>query len=130
MAVSDDRDVDKGPWLLLAPNPFLAVSDVLDRGDSSFEESAGSPFTPMESLLRERTESDDEDASEEAVVITPDGEKVLPTAPLRRGQPPPEASGLERVPFWVLSLGAYAVLGLASLLVARRRLWVPRARLP
>ena len=129
VAVSDERDVGKGPWLLLAPNPFLAVSDVLDRGDREFEDSAGSPFTPMESLLGERTDRDDEEISEGGVVITPDGERVLPTAPLRRSQPPPEESGLERVPFWVLSLGAYAVLGLASLLLARRRLWVPRARL-
>lgn len=128
VALSDSRRVDDGPWLLLTPNPFAAVSDVLEGREGEFEDTAGSPFTPMQALLRERTSEDEEEEFDEEVVIGPDGAPV-PVSPLERRPAPPEKTGLDRVPFWALSLGAYALVGLSSLVLARRRLSVPKSRL-
>ena len=101
---------------VLQLNPFMAMADVLDRradivsGGNSF-----SPFSPLQELLRRR------EGSEGFVdaFVNEAGEVE------RRARN--DASGLNRVPFVLLSLLAYAGVGAGALWLAARRLDLPKA---
>lgn len=101
---------------VLQLNPFMAMADVLDRradvlsGGSSF-----SPFSPMQSLLAQRS------GESERFVGAPQG--------IDGGivDVEEDATGLNAVPFVVFALLAYAGLGAGALALAARRIDLPKA---
>ena len=97
----------------------MSVARVLEgEADIFSRRSVLSPFSPMQTLLRERT--DDDPVDRPAFVAGPgvvepfegDGEKSL---------------GLNAVPFVVYSLVAFAAMTAGALALAARLLAVPRA---
>lgn len=120
-----NRNLDTDNQAVLQVNPFMAVADVLD--DAADENSGGSsfsPFTPMQSLLRDREQASEErfTRGERAVIVGPDGLRRLGPRPQRDAV----GRGLNAVPFVVFSLLAYAGIAAGSLALAARRLHVPR----
>lgn len=125
---------------VLALNPFVAVAGVLEaRGEG--DTPAGSPFTPLQFLLDQRDpEHEAVQVRERAVGGRGGGDlgEVDDVVVIDDGTDPfagdEEAGGdrrrrdpLSRVPFWVLSLAAYAGLVAVSLVVGSRRLALPKA---
>lgn len=136
-AFSRGRAVDN--QLVLQVNPFMAVASVLDRGDDLFSGGSGlSPFTPMQALIGERGDDDDTARDEVRVVEQGQGEVFMDDSGRARVvdappgvQAPPERTAgprnpLNRVPFVVFSLLAYAGLSAGALWASARRLSVPR----
>ena len=105
-------------------NPFMAMADVLDRRGDIFNGGTGfSPFSPFQALLQQRR-------GDERFVGQVDRVEVIDGRPVPvRDERPDEPAGLNRVPFVVLSLFAYAALCGGSLALASRRLDLPKAAL-
>ena len=98
---------------VLQVNPFMAMADVLDRRADLLSGGSGfSPFSPMQALLRERNGQSDGFG----VVV---GDQF--------GIDDSEAEGLNKVPFIVYALVAYAGLGTGALALAARRIDLPKA---
>lgn len=140
VAYGTQRVLDRGPGptsqLALVPNPFMAVADVLEpRPEDSSGGFGDSPFTPMQSLLRERSHGAGwfqveqgegevhvmEDGMGRVEVRGEGGAGFVEAAPGRGPRPL-----LHRIPFWVESLVFWAALSLGALALAARRLAVPR----
>lgn len=116
------QNSERTSQMALVVNPFMAVADVLDARPDDFAGSFGaSPFTPMQSLLRERNNPDFAFLQNDLVT---DGPNAAVPAIGRR------APLLDRIPFWIESLMAWAVLSIGALALAARRLSLPRAVLP
>lgn len=147
------RALDQGPGptsqLVLVANPFMAVADVLERrtGDSNGDSGGGigdSPFTPMQTLLSERSHDPRRFLSEgrfqsgnaegevfEGPVTTVVGVPGGQVGPVEVQPQPRERLALaNRLPFWIESLVVWTVLSLGALALAARRLAVPRSVLP
>jgi hypothetical protein len=118
---SDDGDPDDSVrnQALLQLNPFMAMADVLDRrADLLSGGSSLSPFSPMQALLGERRgESDD------FVPAPPPG---VDGGFVDVQDDSSDATGLNRVPFVVFALLAYAGLGTGALALAARRIDLPK----
>lgn len=137
-AYGTQRVLDRGPGptsqLALAPNPFMAVADVLEaKPDDSSGGFGDSPFTPMQSLLRERTEGAGRFVVEGGEVhLIEDGVARFEVGPGGRagrvevGPARERPPLLHRIPLWVESLVVWAVLAIGALALAARRLGVPR----
>lgn len=136
------------PWIL-ALNPFAATADVVE-GRSTSSEGFESPFRGLRDLL---LLDDDERlrqviSGDQGVMIRPDGEGVIVTS---RGQAVPapvlppdvgppgrfadvdvgvvdDVPRLGGVRFWVVSLSAWAVLAAIAVVIAVRRISLPKAR--
>lgn len=117
-ARGEDRDDVVKNQLVLQVNPFMAMADVLDsRADVVSGGGSFSPFSPMQALLRERQDRDEDGVFFEEV----EGGPPVPAAPKRR-----PVRGFNRVPFIVYALLAYAGLGAGSVALAARRLDLPK----
>ena len=121
--------------LILAPNPFMAVASVLDRGENVEDGRGASPFTPFQYLIAEREKSVEEGVDEararRVIEVGPEGFPVT-TVPddvdlAVEEDEEPQRALLSRVPFWLLSLAAFGVLAAGSMVAASRRLAVPKA---
>jgi len=117
----EERDDAVKNLLVLQVNPFMAMADVLDsRADVVSGGSSFSPFTPMQALLRERQERE----SGDEVMFEAEGDMQVPVAVPGPDRP---VRGLNRVPFVLFSLAAYAGLGVGALALAARRIDLPKA---
>lgn len=95
---------------LLVGNPFVATADVLG-GNPQAGQSLESPFTPIQSMLEEARRQPDQAMQEGHIVL---------------GDPSQRKGGFwAAVPFWVVTVGFYAVLALASLRFAAGRIRAP-----
>ncbi|MGI8686921.1 MAG: ABC transporter permease [Acidimicrobiales bacterium] len=123
--------------LALVPNPFMALADVLDRRPQDGDGGPGdSPFTAMQSLLRERRgvagRFDFLDGNVQVIqgrgvpVTGVEGFPVPAIGPDAVNTDDPAPPLLDRLPFWIESLVFWAVLSAAALMLAARRLAVPR----
>jgi hypothetical protein len=111
-----DQSASARNQLVLQLNPFMAMADVLDdRGDLFSSGNTFSPFSPLQSLLRQRS------ATDEGIAAI--GFRGGPNA---IAQPRPRATGLNSVPFIYFSLLAYAGLAAGSIALAARRLDLPK----
>lgn len=131
--------------LVLALNPLMATADVVSRVPESGSR-VPSPFTPLQSLIGERTKPKDGtdgwstsieagsgsgpvSATDDFILrAVPDGAP----APLLGQAPPAPAKSwkaplLNRIPMWILSLLGYGALSLGGLALASRRLSTPAA---
>ncbi|HVE67159.1 MAG TPA: ABC transporter permease subunit, partial [Solirubrobacteraceae bacterium] len=117
MSLSQGESVSDQKVLQL--NPFMAVASVLD--DPGDGQGGFSPFEPMQSLLRQRSEPQNP-AFVAARQVGPDGEFRDFEA-----QREPRPSGLNQLPFSALALLGYAVVIVGSLALAAYVLQVPRA---
>lgn len=128
--VFDRRAVGTTSQLVLVLNPFMAVADVLDRRPDGFS-GGESPFTPMQELLRERRHGEDGWAGGDVGFIEPVPGEVIIDNGRPVGRPgDPEIPLSHRLPLWLESLAAFAVVALAALALAARRLHLPRTVLP
>ena len=149
------------PWIL-ALNPLAATADVVQGRNSA--QGLGSPFAPIESLLRlddnQRVTDVLATGGGRGIPVTgPNGQVVFLPAPVPTvaigpvngaggvvggavivpagpgavggnfgGQARPAHAELGGIPFWVVSLVAWTVLGVAALVLAERRIRLPAAR--
>jgi len=115
---ADGNDDAVRNQLVLQVNPFMAMADVLDtRADVVSGGDSFSPFSPMQALLRERQDRDEDELFFEDVQGGPPVPQARPERPVR---------GLNRVPFIVFALAAYAGLGAGALALAAHRLDLPK----
>lgn len=116
-AVLVARDGQERPSAaFLVANPFVATADVVGGTEGS-SESFAAPFTPIKTFLRWSHEQ--EPVPVRTVRVGADGKLVAERGPV---------GFLERVPFWLWSLLAYALLSVGSLWLAARRLRAPAER--
>jgi ABC-type transport system involved in multi-copper enzyme maturation permease subunit len=143
-----DRSGPRGrAQLILALNPVMATADVVSRVPESGSR-VPSPFTPLQSLIGERTKQKGTDGwsttVESGVGMAPLVNDVqianaVPAgapaatvlgqgAPIQAGQVKPwKAPLLNRIPMWILSLLGYGALSIGGLTLASRRLSTPAA---
>ncbi|MBW3642456.1 MAG: ABC transporter permease [Actinobacteria bacterium] len=120
-----DRGQETTSQLVLVLNPFMAVADVLDRRPEGFS-GGESPFTPMQDLLRERGNRPGRfvgGPGEIQIVEPMPGQVIVGDEVPGAGEGPLS----HRVPLWIESLAAFALLSFAALALAARRLHMPRA---
>jgi ABC-type transport system involved in multi-copper enzyme maturation permease subunit len=99
---------------LLVGNPFVATADVLG-GNPQASDSLESPFSPIQSML--------ESARRRPVEPLQGGDGVLFDDPTLR-----EGGFWAAVPFWVVTVGLYILLAVASLWFAAGRIRAPAGR--
>jgi len=141
-----DRSGPRGrAQLILALNPMMATADVVSRVPESGSR-VPSPFTPLQTLIGERTKpKDGSDGWHQTAVATGgagftvvDDSNVMRSVPagvpaplLGQGAPAQpqqwKAPLLNRTPMWILSLLGYGALSLGGLALASRRLATPSA---
>lgn len=131
MAYGTQRVLDRGEGattqLVLVLNPFMAVADVLDRQPDQL--SGASPFTPMQFLLRERENPPGrfvEGGGDIRIIEPVPGQAVVEDVRRRPAHVPLS----HRVPLWIESLVAFALVGFTAIALAARRLRLPRRVLP
>ena len=113
-ARGDDGAVEN--QLVLQLNPFMAMADVLDERADIVSGGGFSPFEPLQSLLRERSEGRDRFVVDDVVFDDQGGNQIV------QGDPGP----LNGVPFIVFALAGYAGLVAAAIWQAGRRLDLPK----
>lgn len=113
---------------VLMLNPFVATADVVQGRNDSIPPS---PFSVLRGLLRATPEpAARPDGVVETPSVSPLVDGTVNTTAVRQD---PVVSPVERrtkvagLPFWAASLAVWAVLGVASLAVAVRRVTVPRS---
>jgi hypothetical protein len=129
--------------LILALNPLMATADVVSRTPENGTR-VPSPFTPLQSLIGERTKPKDSTMAdgwspsiETGAEFAPmTNEKVIRAVPfgasaplLGQAAPAPaqqwKAPLLNRTPMWLLALIGYGALSFGGLALASRRLSTP-----
>jgi ABC-type transport system involved in multi-copper enzyme maturation permease subunit len=116
---------------LLVGNPFVATADVLGGIPMETAGGLGSPFSPIQRLL---------EAAAGQTANVPVARPEMPQEPMLDGQgmvavePSPVAPVVQpvgfwgRVPFWVVTLGFYGLVGALSLWFAAGRIRAPSGR--